>query len=149
MLKSSIRTGVGPRWGGGGGGRGGGVCSLSQCCCRSPQLLPELHFLWPGLTSDVPLSSSPSPYPLPHVFLLLSSYSIPPPHPSSQPSPHCFSIISAKRNEHVSCLESDCALQMDIDIDNPEVCVMVLRGRRHEDNPGACVLVLISRCHRK
>ena len=28
------------------------VCSLSQSCCRSPQLLLEPHFLWLGMTSD-------------------------------------------------------------------------------------------------
>ena len=32
------------------------VCGLSQCCCRSQQLLRELRFLQPGLTADVTVS---------------------------------------------------------------------------------------------
>ena len=43
MLQSSVQT-------------RGAVCSLSHCCCRAPQPLPELHFLWTGWTSGISVS---------------------------------------------------------------------------------------------
>ena len=29
---------------------------FGHCCCWSPQPLPEVHFLWPGLTSDLSIN---------------------------------------------------------------------------------------------
>ena len=49
------------------------VCSLSQCCCRYPQLLLELHNLWPFLQ---PCQFLPSLCIQLHFFLVLRCFSV-------------------------------------------------------------------------
>ena len=103
---------------------------IPQCCTHpleqaARQASPsKRHCFFSAAAAEITFvfnfaTSSPSPHPLPHIFLPLSSYLPPPTHTHTPTHTPLFSIFFAKCHEHVvSCTESDCTLQVNIDVDS-------------------------------
>ena len=86
------------------------------------------------------IPSSPCPHPLPHVFLPLLSYLPPTPHPQSS--------LPSATSMRFSCMESDCAIQVDIDV-GIDFKIYIFSFLKHRQEIICRIVPIIPACDQK